>query len=120
MAASELTVEAGQFASGIPVLGLCGILDAETFPQLDTGIQDVFQTGQYSLIIDVSRLDYITSAGVGAFVGHLNAAREHGGELVLLGLEDNDGVHRVFELLGMLDLFPHVIEMDDALDRLRK
>jgi anti-anti-sigma factor len=55
------------------------------------------------MILDLSRLTYISSAGISALMGLTRRMREQDGELYLL--KPTDKVYRVFRTLGFTNIF---------------
>lgn len=84
-----------EFTTLIPV----GDLDANSSIHLDERIQHMLDAGQVRIHIDGSRIAYISSAGLGVFVSHLEDIQSQGGKLILSGLKDS--VKDVFVLLGL-------------------
>ena len=90
--------------------GVSGFLDAHTFEQLEEAINENFREDRFKVIVDLSGVGYISSAGAGVFIGALSEAQENGGDIVLL--RPAPSVKEVFELLGLTQIF--TIEEDDA------
>lgn len=88
---------------GIVVLVLTGALDAHTFDHFEGTLQDFFSRGCYRLAMDLSGIEYISSAGVGVFFSALTEAREHAGNIVLINISTS--VRDVFNLLGLGQMF---------------
>lgn len=120
MKMAGLTVEINDNSAGIPVIRLIGTVDAQTFFEMDEALTELCEQGKRKIIIDANSLDYITSARVGSLVGHFTSIRENNGDLVFVGLDNNDTVYRVFELLGMTAIFPHVASEEEAMKMLGK
>lgn len=89
----------------ISVLHIRGFLDAPTAPVLEEQFERLVNEGRYSVVVNFSELTYIGSAGIGVFLGFLEAFRDHGGDIKLSNL--NQRVLAVFDLLG----FPELIEI---------
>lgn len=53
------------------------------------------------LLIDMSLLTFISSAGVGSILGTVETSRENGGDIIIYGISDN--IKNVFEVLDLLD-----------------
>ena len=87
----------------IVILELQGSLDAHTAPQLDEIISSVSASGSFRLIINFSKLEYISSAGMGLFVGWIDNFRTNGGDIMMASLKHN--VLRVFKILGFDKIF---------------
>jgi len=92
-----------QVQDGMVQLSVRGFLDAHTFERLDREIDSLVQAGVFRLIVDLSGLDYISSAGAGVFIGALDKLRENDGNLVLV--RPNPNVKEVFDLLGLTQIF---------------
>jgi anti-anti-sigma factor len=88
---------------GITVIRVQGFLDAHTFEQLEEEIRRIFDEGCFKLVVDLAKVDYISSAGAGVFIGARSESQENGGDVVLL--KPTEGVKEVFELLGLTQIF---------------
>lgn len=81
------------------VIAVDGELDASSSILLDESIEKVVTEGKKQLLIDCTRLSYISSAGLGVFMSHVQEFEEKNIQMVLFGL--NDKVLRVFQILGL-------------------
>jgi len=97
----------------VDVLHLGGGIDAHTFEQLDTAIEDIFYEGNYNIIIDMTEIEYISSAGVGTLVSATAQATQKGGNIVLI--EVSDPVMEVFRVLGLITSLRIVQNLKGAL-----
>jgi len=91
-----------------------GEVDASSSIQLDNAIKAAFET-EKKIMVDLSGLEYISSAGLGVFVSHLEDIRS-GIDLVLFGLSES--VLQVFELLGLPQLIQITTTEEEALAKL--
>lgn len=98
---------------GVVLIRLKGYLDAHTFERLEETISELFGQGQYRLVVDLSNVEYISSAGAGVFIGALSEAHEHKGNIVLMNPTPN--VREVFDLLGLTHIFQVVDDRPAAL-----
>jgi anti-sigma B factor antagonist len=89
--------------NGVAVIRVRGFLDAHTFEKLEEAIREVYDAGCYKLVVDLAKVDYISSAGAGVFIGARSESQENGGDVVLL--KPTEGVREVFELLGLTQIF---------------
>jgi len=103
---------------GVVVMTPTGMLDANTFNQLEKKLTDLFHQGQHKIIIDLGGVDYISSAGVGVFFASVYQAREAKGDVVLLNLSEQ--VCKVFELLNISKLLNIAGDINEALDYFEK
>ena len=53
--------------SEISILRLKGFLDAHTAPNFEQAIQELIEESRYKIIVSMSDLNYISSAGLGVF-----------------------------------------------------
>ncbi|MCX7804697.1 MAG: STAS domain-containing protein [Planctomycetota bacterium] len=87
----------------ITMVRVTGFLDAHTFEQLEETISDLFGKGLYKIVVDLEKVEYISSAGAGVFIGALSESQENGGNIILLNPTSN--VREVFDLLGLSQIF---------------
>jgi anti-sigma B factor antagonist len=102
---------------GIVSLSVRGFLDAHTYEELEKAINDVFENGSYRLIVDLSGLDYISSAGAGVFIGAIGTAQENDGNIILIRPTQN--VKEVFDLLGLSQIFTFKESREEAVKALK-
>jgi len=98
------------------VLEVCGYIDTNTSSALERELEIHVEQGHRQLFLDLSTVDYISSAGWGVFISVIRQIRELGGELRLVGMQPD--VREVFELLefqSILDAYP---SLDEALSAL--
>jgi anti-sigma B factor antagonist len=103
--------------SDIDLLKVSGFLDAHTFEQVEGAIAALFSQGRYRLIVDLTDLDYISSAGAGVLLAVSSESAENGGELVLL--KPKERVMEVLDLLGVAGMLPVANDRDEAMAALR-
>jgi len=96
---SVTTDSEGDFA----VIHLEGAVDAHTAPQFEEAVQKVIDEGQNKIVVDCEKLSYISSAGLGVFMGFVEELREAGGDIKICGLTEK--VKQPFEILGFETLF---------------
>jgi anti-sigma B factor antagonist len=79
-----------------------GELDANSSLEMDECIQDWLERGEHNFHIDGKELKYISSAGLGVFISHLDEIRARGGKLIFSNLSET--VFDVFKLLGLTEI----------------
>lgn len=89
-----------------------GDLDANSSVELDEKILEMLKDGDNRIHIDGSEIDYISSAGLGVFVSHLEEIKQTGGNMILSNLRDS--VKDVFVLLGLDQLLTIVADQEAA------
>lgn len=94
---------------GIGIIVLGGTLDALACPEFRAS-QAISDPGR-TVVIDLERLDFIDSSGLGALVGAARKKRERQCDMMLACM--NDKVRRVFEITNAQKLF-HIFDDADA------
>jgi anti-anti-sigma factor len=67
-----------------------------------------------NILVDMSRLEYISSAGLKLILSTLKKARELGGKLIIFGLTGH--VREVFEFAGLMEVIPIAASKEEALE----
>jgi len=98
----------------IQIVALGGRLDNQTSPEFDRQISDFAGS---PTIVDLSNLEYISSAGLRAILAALKRANASGGKLVLAA--PRPSVVEVFEISGFITLAPVLPDRKAALAALR-
>jgi anti-sigma B factor antagonist len=81
-----------------------GRVDSATAPQFSQVLETANNNGRYKLVIDMSDLEYMSSAGFRALLAtQRNCKRYNRGELVLSNVPDR--IREAFELAGFTELF---------------
>ena len=96
----------------ISVLYLSGFLDAHTAPKFEDGLQSLIKEERVLIIVNHQDLDYISSAGLGVFMGFIEEIRNKGGDIKLSNMSQK--VFKVFDLLGFPALFEIFDEEEQA------
>jgi len=99
--------------SDISILKLSGYLDAHTAPELENCIEDCMKNSNYKLVVNFSGLDYISSAGLGVFMSHIEELRQNGGDIKMSEMKPK--VFSVFDLLGFPMLFDIMTNQDEII-----
>ena len=89
--------------SGIAILNVKGYLDAHTAPDLENAFQELIDERKYKIVVNFSSLNYISSAGLGVFMGFIEDIRKNGGDIKLTNMKPK--IYRVFDLLGFPTLY---------------
>lgn len=98
----------------ITMFRLRGYLDTETCSQMLNQINNTMKEGGYHLIVDMSQVNYVSSAGWGVFVGEIKAIRENGGDLKIVQMMPE--VADVFEMLEFNRILQHYDSIEEAID----
>lgn len=80
-----------------------GFINAHTVRQFETVLEDLVQAGRFHILINCRKLNYISSAGLGAIMGLIETVRENHGDILLCELQEN--VFSIFDTLGFTQLY---------------
>ena len=98
--------------SNILHIHISGELDANSSIQLDEVIKNSIGERRAKIMVDCRELRYISSAGVGVFLSHLDDVKNLGGRFVFYNM--SAGVFSIFEILGLHDMIDIVKEHAEA------
>ncbi|WP_129671176.1 STAS domain-containing protein [Candidatus Chloroploca sp. Khr17] len=93
----------------VDLLEIAGRVDAATAVQLKQRIDALFDEGRYRIVLDCSKLEYISSPGLRVLIEARKRAREwkitdlEGGDIRIAGLPPR--IKEVFDLTGFTSLF---------------
>ena len=111
----DVIVEEAGSNGEIAVVRVTGYVDTTTSHELEKKINSVLERRCYNVVVDLSGVDYVSSAGWGIFIGEIREIREQEGDLKLAGMVGD--VHEVFQLLefhSILESYPTTQEAVDA------
>lgn len=94
---------------------LDGELDASSAIILDTELTNPTILTYRKVLVDCAKLSYISSAGLGVFISHLQLFQDREIKLVFFNMQEK--VFNVFEILGLdalMTIVPSVIEAEAA------
>jgi anti-sigma B factor antagonist len=77
-------------------------------------VTDFIEQGNKSLIINLGKVDYMNSSGIGAIISARTNYAKNGGEIKLAGLSNN--VQNLLVVTKLIDIFDVYDTMDEAID----
>jgi anti-anti-sigma factor len=96
------------------ILYLIGKLDAFQAETLERKLNELFETGYYQFIFEMSKIDYLSSAGIRVLVKLLKKSRKLGGFIKLSALKPYP--YNVLKIAGFLKVFDTYPTLSAALD----
>jgi len=99
MELSVSTREEGEFT----VVEVGGEVDVYTAPRLREAVVSAIDAGNVKLVIDVDRVDFLDSTGVGVLVGALKKVRGEGGTLDIVCTQPR--LLKIFDITGLDKVF---------------
>lgn len=94
------------------VIKIDGDVDASSSIYLDEAIDEAVTNGHKKILIDGEHLNYISSAGLGVFMSHIQEFEINQINLVIFGLTEK--VKNVFQILGLDQLIQIVDSKSQA------
>jgi len=116
MSQVDLLINVTREAGGIPVIRLEGEVDIYTCPQLKETILRLIDDGEYHIIIDMEKVPYIDSAGLGVLVGARRRVGEHDGSISIVN--PYPSVYKVLEITRLTKIFEVYQDKEGALTAL--
>lgn len=98
----DLTLTAHE-VGGTTVVEVGGEIDVYTAPKLRDKISELISQGHYDLVIDLEKVEFLDSTGLGVLVGGLKKVRSHDGSLRLVCAQDR--LLKIFRITGLAKVF---------------
>lgn len=101
--------------SGATVVSVKGRVDTMTAPEFGKYLGEQIDKNQNTLIVNMTELYYLTSAGLREFLGAAKKLKEKGEEILLAGLQEN--IREVFDISGFSSIFRIFDSEESALEQ---
>lgn len=99
---------------GIHFIAVNGEIDAGSSIHLDNALKQAMENGEKKIVANLQGLDYISSAGLGVFISHIDEFKLQNIQMVIYGI--NDTVKQVFDILGLEKLLTIVESEEEAIN----
>lgn len=109
----DLNIHISSHGGDTQIFDLQGSLDIATSPTVRAALLDAAERGEHKIIVDLSRLDFIDSTGLGALIGSQRRAKENNGEVRLVAREGQ--ILRLLRITGLLTVFGVYHTLENAL-----
>lgn len=86
------------------VMSLDGEVDVYTAPALKQRIVDAVEDGCVNILVDMEKVGFIDSSGLGVLVSGLRRVKERSGAIRLVCTKDN--ILKIFRITGLDKVFP--------------
>jgi anti-sigma B factor antagonist len=108
----ELTLE-HRTEGAATVLVVAGEVDVYTAPKLREKLVELVSDGHYNIVVDMTKVEFLDSTGLGVLVGGLKRVRSHNGSLELVC--DQERILKIFRITGLTKVFPIHDTLEEAL-----
>ena len=98
---------------GIEVVDVEGEIDIYAAPRLRELLIDLVSKTNYQLIVNLGKVGFLDSTGLGVLVGGLRRVRVHDGSLDLVCTEER--ILRIFRVTGLTEVFGIYETVDQAI-----
>lgn len=95
------------------VVEIAGEVDVYTAPKLRETLIDLVAGGSYHIVVDMEKVEFLDSTGLGVLVGGLKRVRAHDGSLLLVCT--NERILKIFSVTGLSKVFPMHASVAEAL-----
>lgn len=108
---------AHQEKDGIICFQIEGRLDAESAPEAETQLKGALNQGSQRLLFDLSKMDYISSAGLRVILMAVKELRKKQGKVVLCALTPY--VKEIFDVSNFSSIIPITDSVETGLQQMR-
>ena len=98
---------------GIEVIDVQGEIDIYTAPRLRELLIDLVSQGSYQLVVNLDKVGFLDSTGLGVLVGGLRRVRAHDGSLDLVCTQQR--ILKIFRITGLTEVFGIYQTVDQAI-----
>ena len=98
---------------GIEVVNVEGEIDLYTAPRLRELLIDLVGKNNYQLIVNLEKVGFLDSTGLGVLVGGLKRVRSHDGSLDLVCTQER--ILKIFRITGLTKVFGIYQTVDQAI-----
>ncbi|MBP7901653.1 MAG: STAS domain-containing protein [Spirochaetes bacterium] len=105
-------------SADIVVLDISGEIDLYNAPEIKDTINQLIEDQKYNVIINLEKVSYIDSSGIGALISSLSSLKKYQGGLKIINVYAS--VHKVFELTKLTSFFEIFDSESDAVSSFNK
>ena len=98
---------------GIEVIDVGGTIDISTAPRLRELLIDLVSKDNHQLIVNLDRVEFLDSTGLGVLIGGLKRVRAHDGSLDLVCTQER--ILKIFRVTGLAKVFGIHETVDQAI-----
>ncbi len=102
---------------GVLIFYLEGKIDVSSTATLMNEFQEAIENNKIHLILDLEKVSFLSSSGIGTIAATYNDLKERGGSISLTALTIE--IQHVFEITGLNRRFKIFSTVDEAIDALK-
>ena len=109
---SEFTVELLPCpVDGAAILRPVGSIDAAAAPILESHFKSLCDQSTNTIVIDFSKAKFISSAGIGIFLGSVSLLRDSGGDIMFMNVPPH--IDEIFDVINVKSFFTTINSVDE-------
>ena len=89
--------------NGHTIIEVGGEVDVYTAPMLRDEVTELIHCGRHQLVIDMDKVDFLDSSGLGVLIGAHKKVRADGGSLQLICNQER--LLKIFRITGLTSVF---------------
>jgi anti-sigma B factor antagonist len=94
----------------VAILRPVGSIDAAAAPILESHFKNLYEQKTARIVVDFSKAEFISSAGIGIFLGSVSMLRGIGGDILFLNVPPH--IDEVFDLINLKSFFTTVEDVE--------
>ena len=99
---SDLSISVESFKR-VDLVTLAGRVDSNSSSQLDSALKSLLDNGRYKIVLELSGVSYLSSAGLRVMVSAVRESKKHRGDVRLANVSER--VAEVLKLAGLNAIF---------------
>jgi anti-sigma B factor antagonist len=103
---------------GIEVIDVAGEIDISTAPRLRDLLIELVSKNNYQLVVNMDKVEFLDSTGLGVLVGGLRRVRTHDGSLDLVCTREP--ILKIFRITGLTKVFGIHETVDQAIAAMKE
>jgi anti-anti-sigma factor len=109
-----MNIKKSDIENDVRLVEVDGEIDASTAPELEQALRLSLEEGKKRLLLDLTRMSYMSSAGLRVLIRIYQDAKKVDAEVCIAGL--NPRIKAVFEVSGLLQVLKTCDTRQDALE----
>jgi anti-sigma B factor antagonist len=109
----QMKIQNRQTDSGATIVELEGMLVmGHESERVESTVEKLAKEGKKKIIVDLAKVSYVDSSGIGVLVGSLGHCKRAGGEMRLAGVQDN--ILRIMRIAHVDQVLPVDASLEEA------
>lgn len=106
-----MEIKTRETSNGVVIFDIEGEIDLYNSPELKETIKKMIDSQKYNIVVNLAKVSYIDSSGIGALISSLSNLKKYQGGLKIINLTGS--VKKVFELTKLTSFF-EIFDSEEA------